>query len=151
VYLPAADPTTDQPRARQEAVTDAHGSECVLVVEDTPAVRALAVEVLRRHGYQVLEAADVDEALAVLEHESWNVDLIVTDVVMPGRSGADLVRLVRERLPALPVVFMSGYLGDAGEIGPLPSGASRFLQKPFAPPALAGAVRALLDESARPS
>jgi PAS domain S-box-containing protein len=149
VYLPAADPSADQPRARQEAVADAHGSERVLVVEDTPAVRALAVEVLRRHGYQVVDAADVDEALAVLEHESWNVNLIVTDVVMPGRSGAELVTIVRERLPALPVVFMSGYLGDAGEIGPLPSGASRFLQKPFAPHALAGAVRALLDESAR--
>jgi PAS domain S-box-containing protein len=121
------------------------GTGRVLVVEDEPLVRALAVRVLRGAGYDVLEAADPDRALAlVASPDHPRVDLLVTDVVMPRCSGPELAHRLRAAHPALPVLFASGYMvrmeDVQRELGP----GTGFIAKPFTPDELARKVRELL-------
>jgi CheY-like chemotaxis protein len=134
----AADAARPEPAALQ-------GTETVLVVEDEPAVRAIARDALRLRGYRVLEAPDGPSAIEVAAEAGRSIDLLVTDVVMPGMSGRVLAeRLVAER-PGLRVLYMSGYTDDAiGQHGVLEPGL-HYLQKPFAPDTLARRVREVLD------
>ncbi len=114
----------------------------VLVAEDDPAVRNFAVEVLRAHGYSALAATSSVEAEQLAESASGAIQLLLTDIVMPGLSGRDLARRLRARRPDLAVIYMSGYPGrDAG--ADLRDHA-HFLAKPFTPAALAAAVEAAL-------
>jgi CheY-like chemotaxis protein len=127
------------------------GTGRVLVVEDEPLVRALAVRVLRGAGYDVLEAADADRALAlVASPDHPRVDLLVTDVVMPRCSGPELAHRLRAALPALPVLFASGYMvrmeDVQRELGP----GTGFIAKPFTPDELARKVRELLGPAGAP-
>lgn len=115
----------------------AGGGEAVLVVEDEPAVRSLAVRALARAGYRTFEAVDGREALSLLEREGFlaTIDLMLSDVVMPNVLGTELGARVRELRPDLPVVFMSGHTQRGRpELprGPRPA----FLPKPFTPDAL---------------
>ncbi len=128
----------------------ARGTETVLLVEDQPDVRSVAVRVLRARGYRVIEAGSADEALAVAESEAASgIDLLVTDVVMPGTSGTELAARIGRRLPRLPVLFVSGYVGEGSDAGA--SLATRsFLAKPFTPDGLAAAVRETLDTGGAP-
>jgi len=120
------------------------GWETVLLVEDEAAVRALAREVLRRHGYVVLEARHGVDALRVAERHNDEIHLMITDVVMPHMSGRDLAeRLARVR-PKMKVLFMSGYTDHALMHRELTPG-SAFLQKPFTPEGFARKVRSVLD------
>ncbi|HWO88526.1 MAG TPA: ATP-binding protein, partial [Gemmatimonadales bacterium] len=138
VFLPrvtlAADPRHDYPRP----VTEGAG-ETVLVVEDEDAVRRVAARVLRSRGYRVVTAANAEEAMQVAAAHDGPIDLLLSDVVMPGMSGTVLAeRLVAER-PGLKVLFMSGYTAE--EIGsdvPL-------LSKPFTPDELLSEVRIALE------
>lgn len=120
------------------------GSERILVVEDEPTVRALAVRVLRQQGYTVLEASNGVEALLVLQGATA-VDLLVTDLVMPQMGGLALVESLHPGAGPRRVLFMSGYTeaalphADTGEV-------PHFLQKPFTPHTLAHAVRSALDQ-----
>jgi CheY-like chemotaxis protein len=125
----------------------AHG-ECVLVVEDEPAIRQIVIEALEGLGYRVLAAGDVAEALAAL-NANEHVDLVFTDIVMPGgRDGLDLAREVKQRHPALPVLFTSGYAGR-GPGSPIWPRDVPLLQKPFRLGALAHAIRECLDQGVR--
>jgi two-component system cell cycle sensor histidine kinase/response regulator CckA len=121
------------------------GTESLLVVEDEDLVRALAVRALRSFGYTCHQARDADEALRLLHDPEVRVDLVITDVVMPGLSGRDLgERLAREH-PDIPVVYTSGFTDeDVIRRGMLEEGRP-FLQKPFTPHELARAVREALD------
>ena len=121
------------------------GTERLLVVEDEDLVRALAVRALRSFGYTCHQARDADEALRLLHDPEVRVDLVITDVVMPGLSGRDLgERLAREH-PDIPVVYTSGFTDeDVIRRGMLEEGRP-FLQKPFTPHELARAVREALD------
>jgi signal transduction histidine kinase len=120
------------------------GTESVLVAEDDRQVRRRTVSILRGAGYKVHATEDGDEALKWLGGES-PVQLLLTDVSMPGLSGTDVVRAVRGRLPDLPVLFMSGRLGDFGvEEFAQPVGS---LRKPFSSSELLAAVRSLLDQA----
>ncbi len=115
----------------------------VLLVEDDAAARLAFRRMLEREGYSVIAAADGGEALRLLERTHVPVDVLVTDVQMPGMLGAALVVEVRQAWPELPVLFISGEPAFArlpGEAG----GRSRFLLKPFAPEELTGSVAALL-------
>ena len=123
------------------------GHETVLVVEDEPLVRAITVETLETLGYKVLQAGSGDEALAVAHEHDEPIDVLVTDVVMPGMGGPALsARLHRER-PTLRVLYVSGYTDDAivhhGVVEP----GVQFLQKPFALATLARRIRELLAAS----
>jgi CheY-like chemotaxis protein len=122
----------------------ARASETILLVEDEEAVRALTGEVLRRHGYEVIEAAHGRQALELALRFVAPIHLLLTDIVMPYMNGPDLAgRLVSSR-PGTKVLFMSGYTAHAAVRRELSAGAA-CLQKPFTPDALARTVRGLLD------
>jgi len=116
-----------------------------LLVEDEEMVRILGTRVLSSHGYLVLEAADGDEALEVCKHHEGPIDLLVTDVVMPGMNGRELAQRLSTVIPNAAVLFISGYTGGAlVEHGVLQEG-TNFLQKPFSPHRLVQKVREVLD------
>jgi PAS domain S-box-containing protein len=120
------------------------GSETIMLVEDEAAVRALAQTILSRSGYTVLAAASADDA-ARLAAEHPPVDLLLTDVVMPGASGPTIHRRLSERQAGLRVLYMSGFAEEAiAEHGIVRSGVP-FLPKPFTAPDLTRAVRAAID------
>jgi PAS domain S-box-containing protein len=134
---------------REGARTDGlHGSETVLIVEDEPSVRDLAAEVLRGYGYKVLLSADSLDAVQIAEQRMGPIDLLLTDMVMPGLSGKALAGKLKVSMPALRVIFMSGYDDEAiGRCGDADVGMA-YLQKPFAPEELAAKVREVLSAPA---
>jgi PAS domain S-box-containing protein len=147
VYFPPAEQRTstggaiDAGRRASDAM---HGWETVLLVEDEDAVRALAREVLRRHGYVVLEARHGVDALRVAERHPDAIHLMITDLVMPHMGGRDLVERLATVRPKMKVLFMSGYTDHAVMHRDLTPGTA-FLQKPFTPEAFARKVRSVLD------
>jgi PAS domain S-box-containing protein len=148
VYWPEISQEADQLGELPVQAPAERGREAVLVVEDERVVRALIVRTLTGLGYRCLEAGDAGEALRVLEQEEGHVDVVITDVVMPGISGGDLGSRLAERYPTLPVLYTSGF-ADADVIRRGLLDASRpFLQKPFAPGDLAHKVREVLDSPA---
>ncbi len=120
------------------------GSETILVVEDDARLRSAVTRMLERQGYEVLIAASALEARAVAHRHGGRIDLVLTDVVMPGESGPALARDVQARFGSK-VLFMSGYTDHAAlHAGVLEAGSS-FVQKPFAPDVLAKKLREVLD------
>jgi two-component system cell cycle sensor histidine kinase/response regulator CckA len=120
------------------------GSETALVVEDEPAVREIVATMLRDLGYRTLEASGLSDAIAVAVADEGPIDILVSDMVMPDVDGAELARRLRQRLPALKVLFMSGYNDDEGPPGSEPSTAESFIRKPFTRLTLARKVREAL-------
>jgi len=118
--------------------------EVVLVVEDEDAVRQLAQRVLARNGYEVLEARSAGDALLLAERHDGSIDLLLTDVVMPKLDGPRLAARLRERLPRLVVLFMSGYDEEEVARRRVAKDGGVLLQKPFTPRELLEAVRAAL-------
>jgi PAS domain S-box-containing protein len=148
IYLPRTDAAA---RAKAiEAGGDApRGSgEQILLVEDETSLRNLCEAILSRLGYRVSVAGSGPEALLLLEERQLEPDLVITDVIMPGMSGAELAERLRGKRPELKVIFMSGYPDDAiAPHGVLDSG-TPFIQKPFAERALAKKVRQVLGRKA---
>jgi two-component system, cell cycle sensor histidine kinase and response regulator CckA len=122
------------------------GGETVLLVEDDTAVRALVRRVLATHGYTVLEAAGGAEALALVADGNGTIDLVLSDVVMPGMSGQTLARALATRLPGVPVILMSGYTEDAIEQHGVLAPGTHFVEKPFTPDELRRKVREVIDD-----
>jgi len=145
IYLPRVEEAVDPSVARPRLPEPARGHETILLVEDEPAVRDLARDVLRAHGYTVLEARHGREALLISERHSGPIHLMLTDVVMPEMSGRELANRLASLRPTMPVIYMSGYT-DAAVVhhGVLDPGTT-FLQKPFTPDALARKMRQVLD------
>jgi CheY-like chemotaxis protein len=143
VFLPMAATTETTPEAGSGSPRIAAGNETILVAEDEAPVRRIIERVLRTAGYQVFVAANGHEALAMaptLPH----LDLLVTDVVMPGMNGVELARQLTRGRDDLRVIFASGYSGDSlTRIGPL--GSVPYLDKPFSPETLLAQVRQVLD------
>jgi CheY-like chemotaxis protein len=118
-------------------------AETVLVVDDAAGLRELTRRLLQRQGYTVLVAGSADEALQLFEGNA-SIDVLLTDVVMPGGSGPELTRQLVERRPALKVIYMSGYTENyIGQDGLNPDAA--FLQKPFTSEELVRKMREVLD------
>jgi CheY-like chemotaxis protein len=143
IYLPAVTATTPEESLIREPVP--RGNETILLVEDDEAVRNLAKTALEMYGYRVLVAADAGEAQRLAQEYSGSLDLVVTDVVMPGMSGRELVEFLRQHHPQLKVLFMSGYTEDEVLRHGLVHAEVAFLQKPFTPIGLAQKVRDVLD------
>ena len=147
VYLPVAeggDPEPEEDRPEADAGGPA-GNRTILLAEDEELVRQLAVEIFRGAGYTVLDAPNGAAALAVCDRHEGTIDLLVTDMVMPGIDGIELARRVSDSRPGIPVLFMSGYAEDAEErLGDLNEGRS-FLQKPITPTKLSRKVRELFS------
>jgi DNA-binding response OmpR family regulator len=122
------------------------GKETVLVVEDEENVRRLAAEVLEGQGYEVLEASGGEEALQIMEGYGGRVDLILTDVVMPGMSGRELGKRSVERWGMVKVLYMSGFFDEERvPLNVLEEGMN-YVQKPFTIDALTRKVREVLDK-----
>jgi len=139
---PDAEPRPAAPPAR--AVTLAAAGETILVVEDNAEVRRYACEVLRRCGYNVLDAADAGAAFAILDQHREPIHLLLTDVVLPGATGKDLSGYARTVRPETRCLFMSGYAADIiGRHGVMESGPA-LLEKPFTPEELSHKVRSVL-------
>ena len=147
IYLPLASApiAVDAPVSAPESGS---GTGTVMVVEDEIMVRGMVVRSLREDGYRVLEADSAAEALTTFDRTGADVRLVITDVAMADISGRELGLRLAERRPGLPVLYMSGYPLDEVVRRGLLEESQPFLQKPFAPPALLEAVRALLDPSA---
>jgi two-component system, cell cycle sensor histidine kinase and response regulator CckA len=122
-----------------------HGTETILLAEDEETVLKLACQVLRMYGYKVLDAANGGAAFLICERVTEPIHLLISDVVMPEMSGRELSERLSRLRPKMKVLYMSGYTDDAiVHQGVLDEGAS-FIQKPFAPDALARKVREILD------
>jgi hypothetical protein len=151
LYLPALAATEmvePEPKPPPSGADATHAGATVLVVDDEPAVRAIVARVLEQGGYRVLQAHDGAEALDAVAR-TGPPGLVLTDVIMPGVGGIELVRRLRERWPALPVLFISGYsaasLDGQGVIG----SEEDLLQKPFSPDELLRRVTAALAPADR--
>ncbi|MDB4955004.1 MAG: multi-sensor hybrid histidine kinase, partial [Myxococcales bacterium] len=143
VYFPRVDAEVDAVKQRP-AATDLRGTETILLVEDEGQVRAAARGILRRSGYQVLEASNAGEALVHAESPG-HIDLLLSDVVMPQMSGPELARRLTKLRPTMKVLCMSGYTDDSiVRHGVLDSNLP-YLQKPFTRETLTRKVRLVLD------
>jgi CheY-like chemotaxis protein len=149
VYLPRVDVAAKlAPRAPSPEVS-VRGSETVLLAEDDAQVRALASTTLRRHGYRVLEASNGNEALAIAEQYAGGIDILLSDVVMPGMGGRQLWERLLPRRPRMKVLFMSGYTDDAIVHHGVEKSELAFLAKPIVPRALMLKLRQVLDANPR--
>jgi PAS domain S-box-containing protein len=149
LFLPAPADAPNSPAGSSTAARPAGRGETILLVEDEVAVRNLTVQVLREAGYRVLSAASAEEALGLWQAERTAIDLLASDLIMPGRyKGNELAELCQREKPGLPVLLLSGYNPESvGAVGESRSGVS-FLQKPFSPDQLLRAVREALDRPA---
>jgi CheY-like chemotaxis protein len=147
VYLPRleAPVKSDEEKPALELVP--RGSETVLLVEDEEVVRGLATHILEDAGYKVLAARDGAEAIQLCTQPDEQIDLLLTDVVMPETSGKEVADRVTKLVPHLRVLFMSGYTDEAiVHHGVLDSNVE-FIQKPFTPLGLSKKVREVLDSN----
>ncbi len=147
IYLPAYH-GTDQEETPAEVIRKEEmpgGQETVLVAEDDPALLELAVHILERLGYTVLSACDGEEALAKAIEYQERVDLLLTDIGLPGKKGFEVAEEIKGECPEMKVLFMSGYADDRLAQAGAPKEPRHFLPKPFTPSSMARKVREALD------
>ena len=150
IYLPRidADPAAETKRPAQQTETvgaDLTGSGTILLVEDEDAVRLFGARALRNKGYTVIEARSGEQAMEVL-NGGEPIQVLISDVVMPGMDGVTLARFVRMERPAIKVILISGYSEDVARDGIDPDAGIHFLPKPFSLKQLAGAVKQVMEE-----
>jgi PAS domain S-box-containing protein len=147
VYLPRVDAAADS-NSPLPPPANLGGTETVLLVEDEQAVREVARRILERHGYTVLAAQSASDALLLGESHPSAIHLLLTDVVMPRMSGAELAERLLARRPELKVLYMSGYTDGSIATQGILAAATAFVQKPFSSEAMARKVRSALDGGA---
>jgi len=144
VYLPL---TSAQPlslAAPESSSTSLRGSETILVTEDEYAIRNLLEKVLSEQGYRVITAADGADALDLVRQNEGEIDLVITDVVMPNLSGPEMVQRLQVDHPGMKVIFMSGY-AKQGSLAAIEGDEAEILEKPFSPQTIRTLVRKVLD------
>jgi PAS domain S-box-containing protein len=145
IYLPQAAALEEEEDREEARHSEPPGTATILVVEDDEPVRRLARMVLESKGYAVVEASRDTEALEALDCLPGPVHLALMDVVLPGRAGPDVARMLRDRIPGLPVLYMSGYTDEAlGRHGVLEKGQD-YIEKPFKSRELVRRVRLALE------
>jgi CheY-like chemotaxis protein len=127
------------------AVGSVRGDETILVVEDDPSVRPLVALTLERYGYHVLATGSAEEAIALVEGTDAPIDLILTDVVMPGLNGRELAERLEALRPGVKVLYTSGYPADTVVRHGIADASAAYLEKPYLPDELARKVREVLD------
>lgn len=145
VYLPRAESPDHEVSSERPLPLASRAGETILLVEDDEHVRGVARGILRRAGYVVLEAPNGGEALLICESHTANIDLLLTDVVLPRMSGRQLAERLAPLRPSMKVLFMSGYTNDAVLQHGVLNSDVQYLQKPFTPDSLARKVREVLD------
>jgi PAS domain S-box-containing protein len=146
IYLPRVFAEADSWRRARTGLPMPHGSETILIVEDELPVKKMVRGILAKLGYNVLEAANGQQALELCGSYAAPIQLMVTDVVMPGMAGPDLARAVKILRPETRIMFMSGYTENIMLHHELIEPDANFLQKPFAPEEFAQRVREVLDK-----
>jgi CheY-like chemotaxis protein len=146
IYLPIVGEaaTTLEKPAPPESLD---GTETILVVEDEESIRRFAVRALSRRGYQILQAGDGEEALALLKDYSGPLHMLLTDVVMPKMDGRQLAQALLQRFPAMRVLYTSGYTDDAIVRHGILQAEVSFMSKPYVPLTLLRRVREVLDRA----
>jgi two-component system cell cycle sensor histidine kinase/response regulator CckA len=144
IYLPRVNGASEPERAGSATVQALQGSETILIVEDEDSVRKLTKEILESYGYQVFEAANATEALRIGEQHSDEIQLLLTDVILPGMNGKALTERLQELISDIKVIFMSGYPADVMSSRGVVERDVSYLPKPFSPESLAVKVREVL-------
>lgn len=144
LYFPRVDEAAEPLITQRVDPPIAGGTETILVVEDDPSLRELVVDLLEESGYKVLEALDVESAIAIAKKKK-TIHLLLTDVIMPTMGGGDLAASLKMLRPKLKVLFMSGYSGDLVADHGVLEAETNLLEKPFTKHALLSKVRAVLD------
>jgi two-component system cell cycle sensor histidine kinase/response regulator CckA len=148
VYLPRAEGVATEPARKQPSLI-AHGLGTILVAEDEPSLRKLTCNTLKEAGYKVLEAEDASKAIEIAKHSDSDIDLLLTDVVMPGMSGRELAENLSLKCPRMKILYMSGYTdGAVAAHGILESGIV-ILRKPFSRVQLQQSVAEMLAKNPR--
>jgi CheY-like chemotaxis protein len=146
IYIPAHPASVPRPAAPSAQPISHGGSEVILLVEDEEMVRDLMCDTLQNKGYTVLEASQGQTALSLAKLYEGQIDLLLTDVVMPQMSGRELAERLKALQPGLKILFMSGYTDDTVVRHGLLAAKVDFLPKPFLPSTLALKVREILDK-----
>jgi CheY-like chemotaxis protein len=144
VYFPRVDDAAE-PLGPVTGLARRAGTETILLVEDEDVVRQLVRDVLGRAGYTVMECRNGAEAEFMASNFGGTIHLLITDVVMPGRSGRELAKALRVSRPQIPVLFMSGYTDNAIAHHGVIDADVEFLEKPFTPDQLLHRVRSIID------
>jgi CheY-like chemotaxis protein len=144
IYLPGTEAAHHEPSPER---LQALGTETVLLVEDLRAVREVLRKILERNGYEVITAKNGAEAMELVATRARPVDLLLTDMVMPGMNGRDLSKELVALYPGLRVIYMSGYTQDAALREEAEAGQVDFLQKPFSATTLVNTTREVLDRA----
>ena len=144
IYLPTADHAVANSRSPERKPVSG-GSETILIAEDDPMVRELAVRMLQGGGYQTITAADGEEAVRLFEENADRIALALLDVVMPRLGGRDAFHRMKAIKPTVQVIFCSGYDPDMAQVGFVMDDDLRLIQKPFDPQLLLATIREVLD------
>ena len=150
LYFPVAVVSEVLEEVKSEPEATAHGDETILLVEDQPEVRKLAQTSLEEFGYRVLAAGSGDEALRLSERHDGPIQLLATDVILPGLNGRELADLLLYHRPEMKVLYLSGYTDTVLEPRGVRLDDRAFLAKPFTPQSLATKVRSVLNTSQGP-
>jgi PAS domain S-box-containing protein len=150
LYFPAAQGEVRTAEMPEPAAPIRGGGETVLICEDEDFVRQVTCSALRAAGYRVLEACCGQQALDIAAQSEGGIDLLITDLVMPGMNGRDLAAEMRRRQPGLAVLYVSGYAPDMLSVKGVPIDEDPLLEKPFGPTVLLPRVRAILDAQGVP-
>jgi PAS domain S-box-containing protein len=151
VYFPRVAEPAGTTLLPAPAATGGGGCETILLVEDDETLRSLSRRVLQGRGYTILEAKNGADALSLSERYEHRIDLVATDIVMPGMNGHTLAERLASRRPSIRILFMSGYTDDDVLRRGIADPRMALLQKPFTPEALASKVREVLDSSISPA
>ena len=146
IYFPIGGETSlDKKAAETMADGDLRGSETILLTEDNEQVREISCAILEEQGYRVFLADRGSEALEILDEQDGAVDLLLTDIVMPGMNGRELYEKAVEKYPGLKVLFMSGYSEEVIAHDGVMDDGINFIKKPFTVQVLAAKVREVLE------
>ena len=147
IYFPASNKTTEETENKSTAAALLQGNETILIVDDSPSIRQLIVDILKPLGYKCLQAGSGKDAIDAVREYSGEVHLLLTDVVMPGMSGRDLSTIIGKERPEMKVIFMSGYTENIiVHHGVLEQGIT-YIAKPITPSALTQKIRSVLYDN----